>query len=323
MSSIKLSVYIFFSGFIWGLTGCGNDQQITASDKEEFPDELVKFRPYQNNPVFSGSGAETWDKKVRERGYILFEDSIYKMWYTGFNNGLSDQMFLGYATSRDGINWVRDPANPVFNEKWTEDMFVFKHEGRYIMYAEGKDDVAHYLTSDDGLRWEEQGDLVIQQVNGDTIPGPYGTPVVWVENGKWHLFYERMDEGIWLAVSEDRIRWKNVSDEPVIKLGPSAYDAGAVAANQVIKYKGRYYMYYHASSDPDWAKPGSNALWSSNVAMSVDLIHWTKYPLNPIVEGDHSSPILVFDGAQPRLYAMHNEVWLYFPEKDDINNHKP
>ena len=316
MNGMKLSTCIFFSLLVWGLTGCGNDQQTATAYEEEFPDELVTFSPYPHNPVFSGSGVETWDKKIRERGYILFEDSVYKMWYTGSNNGLSDQMFLGYATSRDGVNWVRYPANPVFSEKWTEDMFVFKDGGRYFMYAEGKNDIAHHLSSDDGIRWEEQGDLLIQKVNGDTIPGPYGTPVVWVENGKWHLFYERMDEGIWLATSEDRIRWKNVSDEPVISLGPAAYDEGAVAADQVIKYKGRYYMYYHASSDPDWAKPGSNALWSSNVAMSVDLIHWTKYPLNPIVEGDHSSPILVFDGTQPRLYTMHNEVWLYFPEKD-------
>ena len=70
-------------------------------------------------------------------------------------------------------------------------------------------------------------------------------------------------------------------------------------------------MYYHASTNPDWMKPGVAALWTSNVAMSIDLINWTKYPHNPIVEGDHSSPIMVFNGKGYKLFTMHDEVWLY------------
>ena len=32
------------------------------------------------------------------------------------------------------------------------------------------------------------------------------------------------------------------------------------------------------------------------VAASADLVHWEKYPGNPIVGGDKSSPVLVPDG---------------------------
>ncbi|MFN2396656.1 MAG: hypothetical protein ABR597_13320, partial [Bacteroidales bacterium] len=221
---------------------------------------------------------------------------------------------LGYATSTDGINWERYAGNPVFDKKWTEDMFVLKSGETWYMYAEGKNDIAHMLSSSDGIHWEEQGDLVILKTNGDTIPAPYGTPTVWTENEKWNLFYERDDLGIWLATSEDKITWTNIQDEPVLEMGPEEYDAGAVAANQVVKYEGRYYIYYHGSTNPNWANPDENALWTSSVAMSTDLIHWKKYPGNPIVEGDHSSPILVFDGEKHNLYTMHDIVWLYFPE---------
>lgn len=103
-------------------------------------------------------------------------------------------------------------------------MFVLKHEDKYFMFAEGKNDIAHLLTSADGINWQEQGDLIILKVNGDTIPGPYGTPSACIENGKWYLFYERNDDAIWLAVSDDQITWKNVRDEPVLKRGPEAYD---------------------------------------------------------------------------------------------------
>ena len=296
-------------------TGCRTKQKPSGqgTDGVKFAGSMVDFAPYEANPVFQGTDAETWDKQIRERGYILVEDGVYKMWYTGYTED-SETKYLGYATSDDGINWSRYSGNPVFSEKWTEDMFVIKDEGIYHMYAEGTHDIAHLLISTDGVNWEEQGDLVILDTSGEPIPPPYGTPVVWIEHGKWYLFYERNDLGIWLATSEDKKTWTNVQDEPVIKMGPEAYDEGAVAANQVLKHEGKYYLYYHGSSNPDWADPNANALWTSNVAVSTDLVNWEKYPENPIVEGDHSSPILVFDGEKNRLYTMHDKVWLYFPE---------
>jgi sucrose-6-phosphate hydrolase SacC (GH32 family) len=290
------------------------NQSVKSEDVTEFAKEMVEFVPYAHNPLFSGTGAETWDKFIRERGFILFEDGIYKMWYTGYNGDDNSTKYLGYATSDDGIKWTRYPKNPIFDKKWTEDMFVMKYEGIYYMYAEGKNDVAHTLTSANGIDWKEQGDLIILTEKGDTIPGPYGTPSVLIENGRWYLFYERNDEAIWLATSSDRRTWKNVRDEPVLKKGPGEYDSGALAANQVIKYKGKYYMYYHGSSNAGWATPGAASIWTSNVAASSDLLHWVKYPANPIVAGDHSSPILVPEGSKFRLYTMHNEVWLFNPK---------
>ena len=85
---------------------------------------------------------------------------------------------------------------------------------------------------------------------GDTLSAPYGTPVIWIENGQWYLFYERNDDAIWLAKSDDKLTWTNVQDEPVLRPGPDEYDFGAVAANQIIKYKDRYYMYYHGNAIP-------------------------------------------------------------------------
>ncbi len=280
-----------------------------------FPPELVDFVPYAQNPVFTGTGKDTWDKMIRERGYILKEGDSWKMWYTGYNYDRSKTMHLGYATSNDGIHWERYSENPIFDEYWTEDVFVVRHKGTYYMVAEGVDDVAHMLTSSDGIHWQRQGDLDIRKVNGEPIgPGAYGTPTLWIEDDIWYLFYEREDLGIWLATSADHKVWTNVQDDPVIEIGPGAYDAKGVALNQIIKYHGRYYGYYHGTPDEDWAS------WNSNVAVSDDLIHWEKYDKNPIVETDsntnnYSSPILVQDGGQYRLYTMHDKVRLYFPRK--------
>ena len=45
------------------------------------------------------------------------------------------------------------------------------------MFAEGRFDIAHWLTSNDGIGWNEQGSLDIRYSNGKPLsPGPYDDP---------------------------------------------------------------------------------------------------------------------------------------------------
>lgn len=280
------------------------------TDSLPFPAELTRFAPYDQNPVFTGTNSDTWDQHIRERGYIIKEDSIYHMWYTGFRSKGDTVLHLGYATSPDGYNWTRYAGNPLLTPDWVEDMTVIKQDGTYYMFAEGWHDVAHMLTSTDKIHWTEKGNLDIRYTNGQPLTkGAYGTPAIWWEDGKWWLFYERGDLGIWVATSTDLKTFTNVQDEPVIALGPESYDKTQVAMNQIIKYNGIYYGYYHAQAT-------STSKWTSDVAASRDLIHWTKYPGNPIMQDNKSSPILVHDGQQYRLYTMHDSVAVHFPHRD-------
>ncbi|HET7178383.1 MAG TPA: glycosylase, partial [Chryseosolibacter sp.] len=265
--------------------------------------------PYEKNPVFTGTGGDTWDEKIRERGYILREEDGYHMWYTGYREKTQDDMkMLGYATSPDGITWTRYKDNPIFTDSWVEDMMVIRHDSLYYMFAEGRNDIAHMLTSRDKIHWTDHGSLQIKQTNGEPLtPGPYGTPTVFIEGDVWYLFYERNDQGVWVATSADLREWKNVQDTPVLSMGPEAYDKFGVAVNQVIKRDGHYYAYYHGTPEKDWS------VWNTNVAVSDDLIHWKKYSSNPILEDNKSSAILVDDGTRYRLYSMHDSVQLHFP----------
>lgn len=280
-----------------------------AEERDGFPAELVDWVPYPGNPLFSGTGTGTWDDRIRERGFILRERGLWRLWYTGYDPGRGGRMALGYATSPDGLRFTRHAANPVFDGFWTEDVFVLRHDGAYQMFAEGVNDVAHRLTSRDGVRWREEGWLDVRTRSGVPLPpGPYGTPTVVVVDGTWHLFYEREDKGVWLATSRDLAVWTNLSDEPVIPLGPDAYDRHAVALNQVVRYRGRYYGVYHANADPEWKGP-----WTTCLAVSDDLVRWRKYAGNPVIRSDDSSGILVDDGKRLRLYTMHPEVRLWLP----------
>jgi beta-1,2-mannobiose phosphorylase / 1,2-beta-oligomannan phosphorylase len=272
---------------------------------------MVQWTPIQENPVFAGTGRDTWDRKIRERGYIVVgDDGIYRLWYTGYAGDRPSTMSLGLATSRDGIHWSRDSENPVFDGSWTEDVCVVPYEGTYVMFAEGKNDIAHLLTSADGRKWTDLGALDIRKTDGSPISrGPYGTPTGWFENVTWYLLYERGDQGVWLATSKDRKVWTNVSDDPVIAMGPEAYDKAAVAVNQIVKRDGFYYAFYHANSERPWKE------WTTCLARSRDLIHWEKYPGNPIIRNNCSSAILVrTPRGEDRLYTMHPDVRVFVPK---------
>lgn len=297
----------FLAPVVW------SGEQPSKTDAEKlFPPELVRFVPLQHNPVFTGAGPGHWDEKIRERGWILREGGLWKLWYTGYRADRSKPLALGYATSTDGIHWKRHPHNPIYSKHWVEDMMVVKHNGKYYMFAEGYKDRAHLLVSKDGIHWRRIGQLDVRRRNGQPISeGPYGTPTAWFERGKWHLLYERRDEGIWLATSDDMKKWTNVRDEPVLSPGPEWYDKNQVAVNQILKYNGRYYIYYHGTS---FSGPHKNK-WCTCVATSKDLLHWVKYPHNPLqpVEQNKSSGILVHDGRRYRLYTMHPAVYVHVP----------
>ncbi len=285
---------------------------ISSAVADEFPRALVEWSPTAGNPVFQGAGDDSWDRKIRERGWILVENGTYHLWYTGYNDDQSPTKFLGHATSSDGLHWSRDPANPIFTKSWVEDVCVVRRDGTYWMFAEGKDDVTHLLTSRDRVHWEDRGSLGIRNADGTPLsPGPYGTPTAWFEDGTWSLFYERGDQGVWLATSKDGRIWTNVQDAPVLARGPEPYDREAVALNQVIKRDGAYYAFYHANAHRPWKD------WTINLARSRDLIHWEKYPGNPIVANNCSSAILVPGPEGDRLYTMHPDVKVFRSKMDE------
>ncbi len=302
---------------------------------EDFPPELVKFKQHGDKPVFTAAGQGTWEVKIRERGWIHLDPTAdgtdaakpkYRMWYTGYDGTREGIKRLGYATSADGIAWNRHKDNPLLDQLWVEDVMVVPSVEQaarlppaptparrllydWHMFAEGRDDQAQLLTSRDGTKWQRFGQLEVVQTNGQPIePGPYGTPTAWLEDGVWHLFYERHDAGVWLATSRNLKVWTNVSDEPVLRPGQGLHDRDLIAMNQIVKHKGRYYTYFHGS-----AKGETPSLWSTCVAVSDNLRSWKKYDGNPLLprELNRSSGILIRDGDRFQLYTMHPEVWLH------------
>ncbi|MEZ6125160.1 MAG: glycosylase [Planctomycetaceae bacterium] len=279
-------------------------------DAQDLPPEWQQWTAEASNPVFVGEEGH-WDAWIRERGWILKEGDIWKLWYTGYDSPEKTMMKLGYATSVDGIHWKRSERNPIYDDHWVEDMMIVRHSGTYYMFAEGAQDQAQLLTSADGMTWQRVGTLDVRLVNGQPIPpGPFGTPTAILKDGVWHLFYERQDAGVWLATSSDMKTWTNVADEPLIVPGPEPFDRLMIAMNQIVEHHGRYYAVMHGTGSEE--KPRD---WCTWFAVSDDLRTWKKCDPGPVIpiRENRSSGVLVEDGGDFRLYTMHGRVDLYRP----------
>jgi sucrose-6-phosphate hydrolase SacC (GH32 family) len=280
------------------------------------PRELVAFGPPSAASLFSGGGEDAWDRDLRERGWILRHSGRWHLWYTGSNPDRDPVRRLGHATSPDGLTWTRSSSRPVVSDRWVEDVCIVRAWDRrgevFHMVAEGEHDVAHLLISRDLESWRPCGPLDIRLAVGGPIPdGPRGTPTLVCHRGRWHLFYERRDDGVWLATSRDGRTFTNVSDEPVLRCGPEACDRHGIAVDQIVAFDGRWYAYYHASPDPD------RRTWQTCIAASDDLVHWEKWRGNPLfpVDPDHpkrSSATVIHDGERLRLYTTHPDVRVRF-----------
>jgi predicted GH43/DUF377 family glycosyl hydrolase len=68
------------------------------------PDGIV-WTKSSSNPVITRGSTGSWDETAVYSPDVLFNGSIYQMWYSGSNaQGLSQ---VGFATSSDGVQWFR------------------------------------------------------------------------------------------------------------------------------------------------------------------------------------------------------------------------
>ena len=66
-SLLPLMVFFTINSFFHSPENVGGENTTnSANASNEFPTEIVNFKPYGQNPIFSGTGkAGNWDEKIR------------------------------------------------------------------------------------------------------------------------------------------------------------------------------------------------------------------------------------------------------------------
>lgn len=160
-----------------------------------------------------------WENTSVMNPSVLYEESTgtYKMWYSA--GAQYEPKALGYAESKDGVNWKKYDGNPIFqanpDNAWeqhkTAGCHVIRHDGKYVMFYIGyfNEDYAQIgiAVSDDGIgnwyRYRKNPIIApdMEAWDGEACYKPY----VIQHNGAWYLWYngrQGSKEQIGLAVKK-------------------------------------------------------------------------------------------------------------------------
>ncbi|MCK4267007.1 MAG: hypothetical protein KAX31_06975, partial [Thermoplasmata archaeon] len=204
--------------------------------------------------------------------FVLKEDEIYKMWYTGLYSSTNGEIY--YATSSDGMNWTEQGCvlpKPSGVNYAVAPSVLAEDDGTYKMWFSCQDyswKARTYLaTSNDGVNWADQG--VVLDI------GPPGSPdsqyavqaKVFKDDGLYKMYYKSYDDTtttyFMYATSTDGYSW--TKHGVVMDLSPNYTGMGCPF---VVKNENETYtMWYHA---------GQNGVARIHVAYSTDGLNWTQ-----------------------------------------------
>jgi len=249
---------------------------------------------YEGNPVLEPGPAGSWDSDGAMACSILFDGNIYHMWYSGFN-GVYNQ--IGHATSTDGIDWTRDPNNPVVEVgeagSWEEShayipnvLFIDSVFHMWYDGAWGFIEKTGHATSPDGSNWTKDplNPVLDTGPNGswdDFQVFPMAGSVIFEDNIYKMWYGGGSTSYVWkigYATSLDGSVWtKDEANNPVISPGdPGEWDDYGVIPGTVLRIGNTYNIWYSGCKPDNW--------WRVGHATSTDGINWTKYEFNPVLD---------------------------------------
>lgn len=223
---------------------------------------------------------------------VIDKDGRYYMFYTGKKVGKGIAHYACLAISDDLESWKKEKS-PIDSGKnkneWDSDFiahpFIFKDGKKFYMLYDGSKkgnwlEEIGLAESHDLLNWKKYEKNPIFKVGKNWWEARHVSRCcAFKEEGKYYLFYAGHDgqrERIGLAIGKSLLSLKRFSNEPVLDVGKKGeWDEKSISDSKIIKYKGKYLMFYSGISSEEIERVG--------LAESLDLKRWKKYENNPIL----------------------------------------
>jgi predicted GH43/DUF377 family glycosyl hydrolase len=247
---------------------------------------------YVGNPVL-GPTAGGWDSGFTITPVVLFDGTIYRMWYVG---GHATATGIGYANSTDGITWTKYP-DPVLlpgpsgswdssqialgSVIWNGTLFLMAYRGvNPTTYSTGAVGVA---ISRDGISWVKYPGNPVMTPGG--VDQDIGRPFVIRWQTTYNMWYSGRSSTepsssparqIFYATSTNGITWTKWPSAVILpSVDPNVWNSGTVYAPSVIRGGSNFGLWYSALN-----QSGVNP--QIGYATSMDGVTWNKAP-NPIL----------------------------------------
>jgi predicted GH43/DUF377 family glycosyl hydrolase len=249
----------------------------------------INWTKHGNSVLDPGPSGE-WDDNSLAPLCVLFEDTIYRMWYGGHDGSIFS---IGYATSTDGFNWMKDTFNnPVLDigppGSWDDARVlipsVLHHDSMYKMWYSGNDGTNSrigYATSTEGITWTKYGGNPVLDIGppGSWNEGGVSQPCVLFDGSTHHMWFGGWDASeitsIGYATSTNGgITWIEYPGNPVLKPGNGTWDSQHVEGPSVFFDGNTYHMWYTGRNIHSWWT------WRIGYATSQDGIVWMKDTVN-------------------------------------------
>lgn len=244
------------------------------------------WEKHAGNPVLWGNLGE-WDTQCWFP-VVIQEDGIFKMWYNG-SQWIADRQ-IGYATSEDGIAWVKDEDNPVIPAGEVGSWDHYKYPGTVLrvndtlkMWWMGSKDsgpesaVGYAWLDEEADEWNLQEDPVL-------VKGEYPSwddigifnPSVYYDGTLYHMYYsgiggeDGMDIGY--ATSGNGINWTKHPSNPVLVHTEGTFYSQWIATSGLVWYNNTLHMFFHGFDASTWDPVFS--YFRVGYAWSTDYVTW-------------------------------------------------
>lgn len=160
---------------------------------------------------------------------------------------------------------------------------------------------------------------ILERLNNSNDYKGVGSSIVLKEQIGYKMWFTGLagdQSHIYLAISDDGLNWKRISDEPVISPGTiGKWDDRNVSAGPVIRKDGQYVMYYSGRSTTEI----ESSPWHIGIATSIDGTHWEKRP-DPVLSGSIGAWDLKIAASDVKI--IDGIYYMYYTGKTGLYDHQ-
>ena len=102
----------------------------------------------------------TWDSFVICPGSVFRDDSVFRMFYFGYNSASMQHVQIGTATSTDGVRWIKSPS-PLLDT--LSSVWDYSIGTRAVLKLGG----TYYINASDA----SAGGLIVEELDIAKFPG--------------------------------------------------------------------------------------------------------------------------------------------------------